>query len=231
MHSSLSIAFFIYLFAVCHFFWPSGMWNFHSLPAAVVATGPLLLIYFKLANIQFCFWQLWHFLQCKSYTAEVKEKIIKLTEQNWNHATEREFSINETQVTGVGKKEVLRKAKCSFEAFWGPKTRKFPELQEKIYQGNAKRQRQISQNATFASDTAQSLTSREMSQQRMDWFMKQNNILLRRTSMCQKLPSDFMDKAITFHCHVVRMWQGEKVSKLWIPISGSNLKLTPRKWL
>jgi hypothetical protein len=63
---------------------------------------------------------------------------------------------------------VLRKAKCSFEAFWGPKTRKFPELQEKIYQGNAERRRQISQNATFASDTAQSLTSREMSQQRMD---------------------------------------------------------------
>jgi hypothetical protein len=70
-----------------------------------------------------------------------------------------------------------------------------------------------------------------MSQQRMDWFMKQNNILLRRTSMCQKLPSDFMDKAITFHCHVVRMWQGEKVSKLWVPISGPNLKVTPRKWL
>jgi hypothetical protein len=42
----------------------------------------------------------------------------------------------------------------------------------------------------------------------IDRFMKLKNLLLRwGTSLFRKLPSDFKNKVIAFHRHVIRMWQ------------------------
>jgi hypothetical protein len=43
-------------------------------------------------------------------------------------------------------------------------------------------------------------------------FMKQNIHSLRRASLCQKVPSDFTDKVIAFHGHVI----GTRQEKLYI---------------
>jgi hypothetical protein len=68
-----------------------------------------------------------------SYTAELRVKVIKFTEQNRNRAVEREFFVNEAHVIYWRKqKEALCKAKCSVRAFQVSKTEKFPELEEKL---------------------------------------------------------------------------------------------------
>jgi hypothetical protein len=41
--------------------------------------------------------------------------------------------MKHTYITGVSKNEALCKAKCSVKAFWGPKTGKFPEFEEKLF--------------------------------------------------------------------------------------------------
>jgi hypothetical protein len=69
-----------------------------------------------------------------SYTAEFKVKVINFAEQTGNLAAEREFFVNEAHIRYWCKqKEALCKEKCSVRAFWGPKTGKFPELEEKLF--------------------------------------------------------------------------------------------------
>jgi hypothetical protein len=69
-----------------------------------------------------------------SYTAEFKVKVIKFTEQNGNRTAQREFFVNEAHIRYWCKqKESLCEAKGSVRTFQGPKIRKFPELEDKLF--------------------------------------------------------------------------------------------------
>jgi hypothetical protein len=135
-----------------------------------------------------------------SYTAEFKVKVMKFAEQNGNRAAERKFSVNEAHIRYWRKqKEALCKAKCCVRAFRGPKTGKFPTLEEKLLKyfqetrsnGNAVSHKMLQFRAR---DIAQSLNISEnefkASRGWIDRFMKRKNLSV-RTPLCQKLPSDF----------------------------------------
>jgi hypothetical protein len=51
------------------------------------------------------------------YTEEFKVKIIKFPEQNGNQAVEREFYLNEAQISYWRKQKGICKAKCSVKEY------------------------------------------------------------------------------------------------------------------
>jgi hypothetical protein len=111
-------------------------------------------------------------------------------------------------ITGISKKKRHEEGNEVLRALWGPKTRKYLELEEKLFKYFEETQ---NNSDAHELETARLLeiagNKFNASRRLIDKFKKQKNVSLRRTSLCQKLPSDFTDKVTAFHCHVIRMWQ------------------------
>jgi hypothetical protein len=151
-----------------------------------------------------------------SYTASYKLKVISFAEQFGNRAAEREFGILESSMRYWRKKEeAVRSTKSDSRAFRGPKTGKYPVLEDELLT-----YLEVLRNDGIAvtHDMLQ-LCARELAKSHnisdnefktsRGWlrrFMKRKGLSLRRRmTLCQKLPRDFTDNVINFHRDVIRM--------------------------
>lgn len=142
----------------------------------------------------------------KSYTAQFKLKAIAYAKEHGNRATEREFGISEKLVRDWRKsKETLMTMSRKKKANRGLKAR-WPELEERLMKFVIEQRLQGRGMSTVqvrlkAIDIAKELNIDEF-KGGASWcyrFMVRNKLSMRsRTTMCQKLPADHIEKIQNF---------------------------------
>lgn len=149
-----------------------------------------------------------------SYTAKFKLRVIELAEQQGNRAAARHFNVNESHVRYWRKQKArLLTAKPASKAFRGPKQGKFPALEqelltyvEQVRKSGCAVSTEMLQFEARRIAVAKSISAAEFKASR-GWitrFMRRNSLSIRRrTTLCQRLPSDFEDKVLLFHRHVI----------------------------
>lgn len=151
-----------------------------------------------------------------SYTAGFKLKAVEYALKHGNRAAGRHFRIEEVRVRYWRKQEdKLRTTNRDRRAFRGPKTGKFPDVEEEVLQYVRDLRKEgcvVSHEMirTQARATARkhgiASTAFKASNGWTTRFMRRNGLCLRRrTSLCQRLPPCYEQKVVDFHGFVIRL--------------------------
>jgi hypothetical protein len=151
-----------------------------------------------------------------SYAVGFELKLVEYGEKHDNRAAGREFTVSGFNVCYWRKQKdaLLQTTNISREVFRGPKSGKFPELEDEILE-YARGLRNIGvsvlhkmlhlQAREIAIRQGISPSQFKVSRGWMCRFMKRKQLSLRRrTSLSQRMPKDFDDKIIAFHKFVIR---------------------------
>ncbi|XP_036598046.1 zinc finger protein 570-like [Trichosurus vulpecula] len=141
----------------------------------------------------------------RNYSAGFKLKVIVFAEQHGNRAAERQFSVSEKLVRDWRKlKDKLENTDLSRRAFRGPKTGKFPQIDEEVFM-YVTEMRNSGYRVSYemlqmkAREVARkhNILSTQFKESR-GWvmrFMRRWNLSVRRRpAICQKLPTACTDK-------------------------------------
>ena len=137
-----------------------------------------------------------------SYTAKCKRKVILLAEKEGNRHAAREFSVPESNVRLCRKhKHLIFACKQSPKKFTGPRKGRHPEVDCEVLEFVLERRKN---GLLVTGDTIREKVNevarawniqRHMFKASCGWvdrFMRRNDLSrLRRTAICQKLPTDF----------------------------------------
>lgn len=150
----------------------------------------------------------------ESYTAKFKRKVIEFAEDNSNHAAAEHFSINRACVIRWRKQKVaIVKSSATRKKFTGPQKGRYPEVEQEVcdfvrrernkgFAVTADHIRVKALEAAARLGIARSLF--RASRGWVDRMMRRNGFSLRRrTTMCQKLPTDFEEKLTKFQRYVL----------------------------
>lgn len=151
-----------------------------------------------------------------SYSAGFKLKVIEYAETHGNRAAGREFTVTDFNVRYWRKQKLaLQNTNKSRKSFRGPKTGRFPQLEDELLEfvlalrrdGYGVSNEMLHFKARELA-TAQGISRTDLKVSR-GWitrFMKRKGLSLRRqTSLCQRMPKDFGDKVIEFHRYVIKL--------------------------
>lgn len=160
----------------------------------------------------------------KSYMASFKIKVIDFAKENGNRAAERLFYVSEKLVRDWRKKEnELRSTKKSKMANRGCKPR-WPILEEKLRSWVIEQRAGGHGLSTIQVRLKGQALAKEMEIEDFCggpiWcfrFMRRNQLSIRtRTTMCQKLPSDFQEKLDSFRNYVQKAIGDNNISLEYI---------------
>lgn len=155
-------------------------------------------------------------VQYSSHTASFKLKVIAYAEKRGNRAAGREFAVTESNIRYWRKQKLaLAETNASRRAFRGPKRGNFPELEVKLLEYVRKL---CDEEITLSHEmlrlkaqelaTEQGISSVQFKASR-GWvcrFLKRKGLSLqKRTSLCQRMLSEFDVKIINFHRHVIKL--------------------------
>lgn len=148
-----------------------------------------------------------------TYDAEFKRKVILCAENIGNRAAGKQFSINEVNVRRWRKmKNMLFACKRTKKSFSGPKHGRYPEIDAAVLTYF----KELRTKGLPVTREALMLKAREIATHKglqfkasRGWcekFMKRQCLSLRRrTTICQKLPSDYEDKLVQYQRHVIQL--------------------------
>lgn len=149
------------------------------------------------------------------YNAAFKRKVIVYAEEHGNRAAGRKFDINEVNIRRWrNNRNALFSCKATTKCFRGPKKGRYPEIDEAVLQfvveGRAKGLPITREKIQFkALESFKTLGMDGNFKATRGWcerFMRRVGLSLRRrTSICQKLPSDFEQKLLNFQRHVIQL--------------------------
>lgn len=149
-----------------------------------------------------------------NYTAKFKLRVVEVAEEEGNRAAARQFQVNESHVRYWRKqKDRLLDTKPARKAFRGPKQGKFPEVEKELLvyveklrnSGCAVSVEMLQFEARrIATANGVSIASFKASRGWISRFMRRNDLSIRRrTTLCQRLPTDYEEKVVSFHRHVI----------------------------
>uniref|UniRef100_A0A4X2L5G1 HTH CENPB-type domain-containing protein n=1 Tax=Vombatus ursinus TaxID=29139 RepID=A0A4X2L5G1_VOMUR len=141
----------------------------------------------------------------RNYSAGFKLKVIVFAEQHGNRAAERQFSVSEKLVRDWRKqKDKLENTNLSRRAFRGPKTGKFPQIDEEVFvyvnemrnSGYRISYEMLQMKAREVARKHNILTTqfKESRGWVMRFLRRRNLSVRRRTALCRKLPPDYTDQ-------------------------------------
>lgn len=156
-----------------------------------------------------------------SNTASYKLAVIAYAETHGNRAAGRKYSVSECNVRYWRKQKIaLQETNKSRKAFRGPKSGKFPQVEEYLLKyvislrndGYAVSYEMLYfKGREIAAAHGISVSNFKVSRGWVIKFMKRNGLSLRRrTSLCQRMPNDFDQKVIDFHRFVIRKRKAKK---------------------
>lgn len=151
-----------------------------------------------------------------SYKAGFKLKAVDYALEHGNRAAGRHFGVEEVRVRYWRKQhDKLRATNRERRAFRGPKTGKFPRVEEEVLQyvrdlrkeGCVVSHEMIRTHArACARKHGIPSTAFKASNGWTTRFMRRNGLCLRRrTSLCQRLPPCYEQKIVDFHKFVIRL--------------------------
>jgi hypothetical protein len=146
----------------------------------------------------------------------LNSKVIDYAEKLCIRAEGHEFSVTEFNVWYWRKQKLaLQNTNKSRKTFWGPKSGKFPELEDELSEyvlGLRKDGCSVSHEMLhfkareLATKRGISRTDPKVSQGWITRFMKRKGLSLhQQTSLCQRMLKDFDDKVIDFHRYVIQL--------------------------
>lgn len=146
----------------------------------------------------------------RNYTAGLKLSVIAYAEEHGNRAAERKFTVSEKLVRDWRKiKDSLKNTNLSRRAFRGPKSGTFPLIDKQVLAYTE----ELRNNGYSISYEMLQLKAQEVARTQnipraqfkasRGWvirFMRRNGLSVRRrTTICQKLPTDYTEKVVCFH--------------------------------
>lgn len=147
-----------------------------------------------------------------SYEAGKKREVILYAERFGNRAAEKQFGVSECNVRRWRKARVkLFECVKTRKAFTGPKEGRHPEIDQAVLNfvtsqrkcGLPVTRQMLSMKAKEEANT-RGIAGFKASRGWCEKFMRRMNLSLRRrTSICQKLPTDFENKLINFQRYVI----------------------------
>lgn len=156
-------------------------------------------------------------VQCsKQYNAAFKKRAILLAKERGNSSAARHLGLTESTVRGWRKcRDHIFQAAPTRKAFRGPKTGRFPKIEEDLAEFVRQRRSQfLPVNAEpvqikareFAHEAGVPRDSFKASRSWVQKFMRPAGFSLRRrTSTCQKLPAEYEEKLVEFQRYVMKM--------------------------
>jgi transposase-like protein len=151
-----------------------------------------------------------------SYDANSKLMVIKHAEETNNCATARKFGVTEPNVRCWRKqKELLKGANSIRKAFHGPKHGNFNAVDEKVVLFVLEKRKNglPVTRETIGMKSLEIATSLKIPRQDFKasngWavrFMRRKGLALRqRTTLVQKLPTDYIEKLIAYQRHIINL--------------------------
>uniref|UniRef100_A0A023GJZ4 Putative tigger transposase n=1 Tax=Amblyomma triste TaxID=251400 RepID=A0A023GJZ4_AMBTT len=151
-----------------------------------------------------------------SYTAAFKLKAVDYALEHGNRAAGRHFGVDEMRIRYWKKqREKLMATNKTRRAFRGPKTGKFPRVEEAVLEYVRDLRKDGCAVSLEMIQTQARTTARKLGIAAKDFrassgwttrFMRRNGLSLRRrTSLCQRLPAAYESKVIDFHHFVTRL--------------------------
>lgn len=148
-----------------------------------------------------------------TYDAEFKRKVITCAEQLGNRAAGKRYSVNESNVRRWRViKNKLFACKKTKKSFSGPKKGRHPKIDEAVLRYF----KELRHKGLPVTRDALMLKAREVAQNEdidflpgrgwCDKFMKREHLSLRRrTTICQKLPSDYENKLLEYQRYIINL--------------------------
>lgn len=152
----------------------------------------------------------------RNYDANFKMMVVNAAESSNNCQAARKFGVTECNVRRWrAQKDRLRNANSQRKAFRGPQSGRFEEIDRRVCQYVTEK-RQDGMPVTRAIIQLKALEiAKELNippaefKASLGWvkrMMRRNGLSLRRrTSLAQRLPSDFEDKLLSFQRHIIKL--------------------------